>query len=184
MTLNLHLGCGKRYIPGFIHIDLANFPHIGYRCGIDGLTMFEDECIDLIYCCHALQYFDRSEALSALREWRRVLKHGCFLRLAVPDFAALVQLYQRTNELTRVLGPLFGRIEVDAPFGKTVLYHKTTYDYGSLKAVCEEAGFRSIRRYDWRDTIHKDYDDFSQAYFPHLEKEYGLLLSLNIEAAK
>jgi predicted SAM-dependent methyltransferase len=31
MEIKLHLGCGKRYIPGFIHIDLADYPHIDYK---------------------------------------------------------------------------------------------------------------------------------------------------------
>ena len=39
-------------------------------------------------------------------------------------------------------------------------------------------------RYDWRQTLHKDHDDFSQAYVPHMDKEKGLLISLNVEADK
>ena len=46
------------------------------------------------------------------------------------------------------------------------------------------AGFKDVRRYDWRQTEHKDYDDFSQAYIPHMDKENGLLISLNVEATK
>ena len=33
-------------------------------------------------------------------------------------------------------------------------------------------------------TGHKDYDDYSQAYVPHMDKENGLLISLNVEATK
>ena len=44
--------------------------------------------------------------------------------------------------------------------------------------------FVNVRRYDWRQTIHKDYDDHSQAYYPHMDKENGLLMSLNVEADK
>ena len=46
------------------------------------------------------------------------------------------------------------------------------------------SNFSEIQRYDWRETIHKDYDDHSQAYFPHMDKKNGLHLSLNIEAKK
>jgi len=45
-------------------------------------------------------------------------------------------------------------------------------------------GFRHIRRYDWRATDHAWLDDFSQAYLPHLDKERGTLVSLNVEAIK
>jgi hypothetical protein len=65
-----------------------------------------------------------------------------------------------------------------------IIYHKAAYDFDSLKKLLEENGFTDVRRYDWRQTIHKDYDDFSQAYFPHMDKEHGLLISLNVEAVK
>jgi ubiquinone/menaquinone biosynthesis C-methylase UbiE len=182
--MQLHLGCGKRYLPGFVHVDLDDFPHIDYRSSIDRLPMFGDETVDLIYCCHAFAYFDRVQAMTVLREWLRVLRPGGILRLAVPDFAALVRHYQASGNLEQILGPLFGRIVIQGPDGSTVLYEKTTYDYESLQVLCLQAGFRSFRRYDWRQTIHKDHDDHSQAYKPDMDKEHGLLLSLNIEATK
>jgi len=184
MSLQLHLGCGKRCIPGFVHVDLDDFPHIDYRSPIDSLPMFGDDTVDLIYCCHALQYFDRVQTPGVLREWRRVLKPGGVLRLAVPDFPALVSVYQKTGALSDILGPLFGRIAIHGPNGPAVIYHRTVYDYTSLEELCLNAGFRSFRSYDWRQTIHKDFDDFSQAYKPHMQKEHGLLISLNVEAIK
>ena len=30
----------------------------------------------------------------------------------------------------------------------------------------------------------KDYDDYSQAYIPHMDKERGILISLNVEATR
>jgi hypothetical protein len=42
----------------------------------------------------------------------------------------------------------------------------------------------NIHRYDWRNTVHKDYDDYSQAYIPHMDKERGILMSLNVEGEK
>ncbi len=48
----------------------------------------------------------------------------------------------------------------------------------------KEVGFKDIRRYDWRETEHSDIDDFSQCYLPHMDKENGMLMHLNIEAIK
>jgi predicted SAM-dependent methyltransferase len=183
--IKLHLGCGRRYIPGFIHIDLADYPHIDYKTDISDLPMFGDESVDLLYCCHALEYFERQEAQEkVLPEWHRVLKRSGMLRLAVPDFEALVKVYQEYRDLGLVLGPLYGRMVIETPQERKTIYHKTVYDFRSLKDILEETGFTNIHRYDWRKTVHKDYDDFSQAYIPHMDKEKGLLISLNIEAEK
>ncbi len=181
--MQIHLGCGKRYIPGFVHIDLADFPHIDYRRRIDSLPMFDDETVDLIYCSHALEYFDRIEALLVLAEWYRVLRKGGLMRLAVPDFEALAKVYNtHDHNLDLILGPLYGRMEIE---GNTeLIYHKTIYDFESLKKTLEKAAFVDIRRFEWRDTVHKDFDDYSQAYIPHMDKENGILISLNVEAKK
>jgi predicted SAM-dependent methyltransferase len=184
MSVKLHLGCWHRHIPGFVHIDLCELPHIDYKSSIDKLPMFEDNSVELIYSSHSLEYFDRIEAERVLAEWRRVLRPGGVLRVAVPDFDALIEVYRRTGELQRLLGPLYGRMEIDTPQGKRVLYHKTVYNFAHLKRLLESNGFENVRRYDWRKTIHKDYDDHSQAYFPHMDKENGLLISLNLEADK
>ena len=180
--VQLHLGCSKRFIPGFLHIDLADFPHIDYRHDIATLPMFEDGSVDLIYSSHTIEYFDRIEVMEVVEEWHRVLKKGGILRLAVPDFKALTKVYKKYGKLDLILGPLYGRMDVKGESDS--IYHKTVYDYPSLEKILKAAGFGEIRRYDWRETIHRDYDDFSQAYIPHMDKENGILISLNIEAEK
>ena len=36
----------------------------------------------------------------------------------------------------------------------------------------------------WRETEHSQFDDHSQAYVPHMDKENGVLISLNVECNK
>jgi len=183
--VRLHLGCGKRYIPGFIHIDLCDLPHIYYKHSVDKLPMFEDNSVELIYASHVIEYFGREETEVVLAEWHRVLTSGGTLRLAVPEFPALVRVYQKTGDLGHILGPLYGRMIIDrGSYGKKIIYHKTVYDFSSLRKILEKKGFTDVHRYDWRQTVHKDYDDHSQAYYPHMDKKDGILISLNVEAVK
>jgi predicted SAM-dependent methyltransferase len=182
--VKLHLGCGKRFIPGFFHIDVANYAHIDSVREISDLSIFENESVDLIYCSHALEYFDRYEAVKVLSEWHRVLRKGGTLRIAVPDFEALVEVYCAFKNLDLIKGPLYGRLTIDTLEGQRVIYHKTCYDFESLKRLLEKSGFMNVQRYDWRKTEHKDVDDYSQAYIPHMDKKKGKLISLNIEAKK
>ena len=65
-----------------------------------------------------------------------------------------------------------------------VIYHKTTYDFHSLKMLLEKLGMKNIKRYDWRDVDHSIFDDHSQAYIPHMDKDNGTLISLNVECMK
>jgi predicted SAM-dependent methyltransferase len=140
--------------------------------------MFESESIDLIYTCHTLEHFHRNDIKRVLSEWYRVLKKDGVLRIAVPDFDALIKVYKQYDDLDLIVGSLYGRQDYPENF------HYITFTYKSLKTILESIGFRDVHRYDWRDTIHNDYDDYSQAYVPHMDKENGILVSLNIEAKK
>lgn len=177
-VIRLHIGCGDRYIPGFTHIDVRKLPHIDYVTSADKLDMIGDSTVDLIYCCHILEHFPRQQTNLALREWYRVLKPGGILRLAVPDFEKLVEVYLKTKDLKLVLGSLVGR--QDYPENT----HHMVFDFASLSEALQRVGFKNVHKYDWQQTIHKDYDDYSQAYVPHMDKEHGILISLNVEAIK
>ena len=174
----LHLGCGPKYIPGFIHIDAIEYEHIDHCTNIDNLEFFDDSSVDLIYNCHVLEHFRRDQLKKVLEEWHRVLKPGGTLRCAVPDFQALSEIYAETHDLSLIIGPIVGR--------QNYLYnfHYNIFDFKSLTDALKKVGFRDIKRYDWRDTEHADIDDYSQAYIPHMDKENGKLVSLNIEARK
>jgi predicted SAM-dependent methyltransferase len=180
--LKLHLGGGKRFIPGFVHIDLADFPHVDHRHDVRRLPMIADGAAELVYASHVFEYFDRVEGAAVLAEWKRVLAPHGVLRLAVPDFEQLAAVYAKTHSLDSIIGPLYGRW-MDNPNDEPI-YHRTVYDFASLQRELERAGFTNVRRYEWRETIHKDHDDYSQSYLPHLDKEHGTLISLNVEATK
>lgn len=176
--MKLHLGCGKRHIPGFTHIDAVEYPHVDHVATIDNLSFIQNASVDLIYTCHVLEHFRRKDVARVLREWWRVLIPGGTLRVSVPDFARLCDVYQKTQDLNQVIGPIFGR--------QDYLYniHYNVFDETSLRALLTDCGFGTVRRYDWRGTEHASIDDYSQAYVPHMDKVNGMLISLNVEATK
>jgi hypothetical protein len=53
-----------------------------------------------------------------------------------------------------------------------------------LEKLLRNIGMRKIRKYDWRKTEHARFDDHSQSYLPHMNKEDGTLISLNVECTK
>jgi ubiquinone/menaquinone biosynthesis C-methylase UbiE len=179
--VKLHLGCGKRHIPGFLHVDSTRFTHVDFVQDIRSLVNFRDQSASLVYACQVIEYFDREELPNVLREWRRVLCPGGILRLSVPDFAVIMKLYGAGLKLEWFLGTLYGRIPDG---GGGYIYHRTTFDEASLRDVLLSAGFLRPEKWNWRDTEHAYVDDFSQAYFPHMEKEKGIQFNLNMQATR
>ncbi len=177
----LHLGCGPKYIPGFTHVDALTFPHVDVVGPVDDLPWVEDQSIELIYACHVLEHFSRNVVDGILAEWFRVLEPGGVLRIAVPDFRAAAELFlagATPRGLYDVMGLIVGgqKDEYD--------YHKVAFDEISLTDRLKKVGFSKVRGWDWRTTEHAHIDDYSQAYFPHMDKENGRLVSLNIEGVR
>ena len=180
--MKLHLGCGKRNFGSeWIHIDVGSYPHLQSHDIVN--LPFDDNTCDLIYSSHVIAYFDRQEAETVLKEWYRVLKPNGICRIATSDFEVMAKLYfANLYPLDSFLGPMYGKM---SPIGLAqCIYEKTVYDFVSLKKILKLAGFRHVQRYDWKDTDHGQFDDHSQCYLPHMDKENGTLISLNVEGAK
>lgn len=179
--IKLSLGSGKVNLgEDWTHIDATSYEHVEYSNIID-LSKFADNSVEIIYASHVLEYFDRQEVIGILKEWKRVLKKDGILRLAVPDFESMSELYYlRKVPLFNFLGPLYGKMESG---GRTV-YHKTCYDFASLGELLKFIGFGRVTKYDCEEKIpHNNLDDQSHAYIPHMDKK-GTLISLNVEAVK
>jgi predicted SAM-dependent methyltransferase len=103
---------------------------------------------------------------------------GGILRIAVPDFEAIVREYISSGDLEQVMGLLYGGQDYNYNF------HFQAYDFKRMEYLLTEAGFANVVRYEWKDFLPKDFDDFSRAYLPHMDLKKGRLMSLNILAIK
>jgi len=179
--IKIAVGCGKRnYGPDWYHVDGDKSHTHLYGFDITQL-LFNNDSVDLIYASHILEYFDREEVIPVLKEWQRVLRPGGILRIAVPNFMIMAKLYMDGRyQLKDFLGPLYGRMQMDDKW----IYHKTCYDAQDLFELLSSIGMKKLRRYNWWETEHKDIDDCASAYLPKMDKENGILISLNVEAEK
>lgn len=193
--LKLHLGCGDKDLKGYTGVDLADTPAVKVRADVKKLP-FEDNSAEVIYASHVFEYFDNcckledgsTEAANVLKEWYRVLAHGGVLRLAVPSFDDIVKVYLKHRNLKKgggVTGPIYGHWPI--PGTDMKVRHQALYDYPYLYELLTAAGFHHVRTWDWRKVFigeNKGFDDYSQAYIPHMDTENGILISLNVEADK
>ena len=176
--MKLHLGCGDKIIPNFTNVDIRPMSGVDLVEDVGKLTKINNNSVKLIYSCHVLEHLGRYDYNKVLSRWFDVLEDGGKLRISVPDFEKVVKYYNKTKDLKKLIGFLYG--------GQTYKenFHYYTWDFKSLSDDLKSIGFKDVYRYDWRDTEHSNIDDFSQAYIPHMDKENGELMSLNVEAIK
>ena len=177
--MKLNSGSAEKRMKGFVNVDIRKKVNPDVVDDIAVLKKFKNNSADLIYVCHVLEHFKRDEYFNVLKRWTEVLKPGGKLRLAVPDFEQVAKLYLTGKyELKTFLGLLYG--------GQTYEYnfHYMGFDFRSIRKDLKKLGYEKIHIYNWRHTEHADIDDYSQAYIPHLMKDDGQLVSLNIEATK
>ena len=176
--MKLNLGCGSRKIHGFVNVDAREDCNPDVVYSIENISSLYQNKATLIYACHVLEHFSRTEVSKALLDWHKCLVPGGKIRLSVPSIDTVIKAYGIYEDLNIVHGYLYGGQK--NPFD----YHKTIFNFDVLQKYLISAGFTDIHKYDWRTTEHAYVDDYSQAYLPHMDKLNGLQMSLNVEAIK
>lgn len=173
----LHLGCGVIDHPQFVNVDAYPHAHVHYVRPIDDLSPFADESVALIYGSHCLEHFPREDVPRVLTEWRRVLRAGGTLRLSVPDFDRIIEIYeQHGRDIGLVTRYLLGGQQDRYDF------HHVAFTRGSLQALLEQAGFRAVREWTPGSDPLTTFPDWSARRVELNGKSH--ILSLNLEAQR
>lgn len=175
--MKLHIGTGKNYLPGWTNVDIFSSVRADVYADMTSLPFDRGSC-ELIYASHVLEHAHRHMILATLTHWRDLLEPNGVLRIAVPNFGACCEWYARTGSLNDITGLLYGG--QNHPKNN----HFIAFDEATLCKSLVDVGFSEIRQWDWRKTEHSQFDDFSQCFLPHMDKDAGKLMSLNIEAVK
>lgn len=178
----LHLGCGTRRFPDYIHVDGRKETNPDIVADVFLLEGFENNKYDLVYNCHVLEHTDRAGSDKALKRWYEILKPGGILRLSVPDIAACCEWYCEHRDLKTLYAFFWGS---QIPDRGNFDYHFHGWDEFTLRKALQHTGFRDVKLWDWRTTPpHDEIDDYCRAYLPHMDFESGKLMSLNIQGTK
>lgn len=174
--IKLHLGCGKLKLPNFINIDIEH-ENADMKLDINNLSIFNNNSVNEIYNCHVLEHVKRRQILHTIIEWNRILKKDGVLRIAVPDFKSIMQIYQKNNDISQLIGLLNGGQRDDYDI------HYVNFDIETLTEILETCGFGYIEIYNPNEFLG-EFDDYSKCYLPHMDSENGVLMSLNIKCKK
>lgn len=170
LPMKLHLGCGGKYLEGYFNIDARPEVESDLTADVTKLTSFNDNMADVIYACHIFEHVPKPQVSEVLTEWKRILRPGGILRIAVPDFEAVAKLYNDGVPMQRLIGLLCGRQNHQWNV------HYMVYDWHLLCAYLSEVGFFGMKRWNPKDTYPSGYDDYSYAEID------GIAVSLNVEA--
>jgi predicted SAM-dependent methyltransferase len=171
----IHLGCGYQNDPRYINVDGEPLPHVHYVGPVEKLPMFRANYADLVYACHVLEHISHQQMINVLSEWRRVLKPGGVVRISVPDFDKLIDLYHTEGgSVERVMSPLMGTQESGYDF------HMTIFNEAYLSKLLKEAGFLETRIWDPDTASYYSFHDWARD-----KKIHGIYpIGLNIEGVK
>jgi predicted SAM-dependent methyltransferase len=92
-TKYLNLGCGSRYHPDWINIDIASRGPAVIQHDLSRGIPLPDASCDVVYHAAVLEHLRRSDAETFLAECYRVLKPGGIVRVGVPDLEKICHLY-------------------------------------------------------------------------------------------
>jgi predicted SAM-dependent methyltransferase len=156
--LKIHLGCGERYLDGYVNIDFPPSEHTVQRksvadryCDILSLKYSVGSAVE-VRLHHVFEHFQRPEACALLAGWHSWLSPGGLLRIEVPDFqrSALHVLnpFGRARSKAVSLRHLFGSHE------EAWAVHCEGYTPESLSDMVSRFGFtvKRVERSRWKDT--------------------------------
>jgi predicted SAM-dependent methyltransferase len=144
--LNLHLGSGDKYRPGFINIEGNITRKKDMWLDLRNPLPFATNSVDFILCVHTLEHLYPDEAINLLKEVYRVLKPNKSARFAVPSFDYALSVTR--GEHLSVYPQKF-----TDPIAQAINYlfcdgqHKYAYNFHIFQAFASKAGFVKIYEY-------------------------------------
>jgi predicted SAM-dependent methyltransferase len=181
--LHLHLGCGPRYLKGFMNIDANPFNKVDLWLDVRNGLPFPEAYADSIYSTHMFEHFYPDELQRLLKECFRVLRPGGGIRLIVPSLNNAIVAYAEKrhkwfyDDYPRHFDSLGGR------FSNFVFcdgQHRTAFDLSYLDEVLRAAGFREVEESE--EGRSRLYEESVPPYEPGDSRE--LPHSLYVEAFK
>jgi hypothetical protein len=158
--MKLHLGCGQRYLEGYVNIDFPASEHTIQASSIADLhadlreLRYLSESVEEVRLHHVFEHFPRPIACGLLASWYSWLGKGGRLHLEVPDFQKMSRIlldplasFQRKAIAER---HIFGSHEAQWAA------HCEGYTQKMLKYLVGQFGFRVLetRASSWMGTYN------------------------------
>jgi predicted SAM-dependent methyltransferase len=156
--VKLHLGCGERYLDGYVNIDFPFSEHTVQKSRVADLyadilsLRYSAGEVDEIRLHHVFEHFARPIACALLASWFSWLRNGGTLHIEVPDFDRTARLvtkrFASLRARTVAERHLFGSHEAEWAD------HREGYNAAILRHMVRSFGFmpRKLMRNSWKGT--------------------------------
>lgn len=149
-SLRLNLGCGDKFLPGYVNVDVATR---GKRpdvvCDLRQLK-FATNSAEEILSVHVIEHFWRWEVEDLLREWLRVLKPGGVMILECPNLLSACEALLADPSVASEPGPAGQRsmwvLYGDPSWKDPLMVHRWGYTPQSLSDLMSSVGLVNVRQ--------------------------------------
>jgi predicted SAM-dependent methyltransferase len=175
----LHLGCGERYLDGYVNIDYPPSEHtVQQTSPADELAditklSYPPESVAEVRLHHVFEHFDRPTAMRLLIDWHEWLADGGRLVMETPDFERSVRAFLRPvarGDRGTILRHVFGSHEA----GWAV--HWDGWYPDRYRRVLEALGYGSLEfeHAKWRGTYNVTVDARREGGLRDREQQYAV----------
>ncbi|MEL6349089.1 MAG: methyltransferase domain-containing protein [Myxococcota bacterium] len=144
--VRLHLGAGPEKRKGWLNVDVNPGYHPEIVAEADQLPMVPDGVVDEIESHHLFEHLHYSQAIAALKEWRRVLRPGGKVSLELPNLDACFRIMGQATDShgfdIGIIG-IFGWPPAIDQEGVPQI-HKWGWTPESLSHALRDAGFTDV----------------------------------------
>lgn len=158
--MKLHLGCGQKYLQGYLNIDFPSSEHTVQQTSVadEFHNLFElsyaKGSIEEIRLHHVFEHFDRATACAFLAGWNSWLINGGIVHIEVPDFEMSFRKNFSWSNRSKYEGVglrhIFGSQEA------AWAVHYEGYSKKRLTKILESFGFKieSVNQYNYKRTFN------------------------------
>ena len=153
VDLKIYYGCGTTRQPGYINVDVRNTHATDIVAGLWELAACLKGCCSEVYLSHVLEHFGspgkamrkgKNDVLGAMLSVKKMLKDAGTIRIAVPNFKILCQMY--INGEVPLYPKLLGRISGEQEYPENL--HRCVFDHEFLEYCLTYCGFEDIQSWD------------------------------------
>lgn len=93
----IHLGCGKKILPGYVNVDIVDAPGVDTVCDVSQGIPFPDNSFDELLAIDFIEHIPTARVIHFMNEAWRVLAAGGRMKIHVPAAPGITAFQDPTH---------------------------------------------------------------------------------------